>query len=503
MYGNISYKKVEKGNMKKENGITLISLVVTIIILIILSSISIVSFWGKDGILTKASNAAEESEREQIKERISLVVEATVIRGNGKIESKILDNELEKEFGKDNYKLAIVGKGYLIIVDNVCYKINGDTKETIDYGTNTTIEYAGDLSKNGKYDGKTEETAYKINCIEDLLEWDNHYSKYINSFINLEKTLDFEDIYSYNDFSAITNDINNNNENEYLITELTTGTGFKPIESFNGTFDGKNHEIKNLYQNINSNAGLYINLNANIKNLVIKGNITSKGYAGAISAKANNSTIENCSIEGKLTCDGTVGGVVGNGLANANLNINKCCNKSIINSTQTAGGIIGMAYPAYITNCYNLGNINSEKIAGGIIGDQNYNLTIYNSYNRGPIKSNMIAGGIIGRIYSAAIIKNTYNTGIIEGNQKTGGIVGSALWNNPSISIENSFYLKGTAKVGTNICKDTTSIGEDEEMKSEEFINKLNNYIDNNQDVAGNWVYWEKEESSYPILNLN
>ena len=115
----------------------------------------------------------------------------------------------------------------------------------------------------------------------------------------------------------------------------------------------------------------------------------------------------------------------------------------------------------------------------------------------------MIAGGIIGRIYSAAIIKNTYNTGIIEGNQKTGGIVGSALWNNPSISIENSFYLKGTAKVGTNICKDTTSIGEDEEMKSEEFINKLNNYIDNNQDVAGNWVYWEKEESSYPILNLN
>lgn len=494
----------QKRMQKNSKGITLIALVITIIILIILSGISIVSFWAKNGILTKASDTSEESKREQIKERISLVVGVAEISGNGKIESKILDNELEKEFGKDNYKLAIVGKGYLIFVDNVCYKLDGDTKETFDYDKNTTIEYAGDLSKNGKYDGKTEETAYRINCIEDLLEWDNNYSKYIRSFINLERTLDFEDIYSYNDFSAITNDINNNNKNEYLITELTTGTGFKPIKSFDGTFDGKNHEIKNMYQNINSYAGLYINLNANIKNLVIKVNITSKSYAGAISAKANNSTIENCSIEGKLTCDGIVGGVVGIGFANANLNINKCCNKSIINSTQSAGGIIGMAYPAYITNCYNLGNINSEKIAGGIIGDQNYYLTIYNSYNRGLIKSNMIAGGIIGRIYSTAIIKNTYNTGIIEGNKKqTGGIAGTALWNNPSISIENSFYLKGTAKVGTNNCKDTTSIGEDEKMKSEEFINKLNNYIDNNQDIAGNWVYWKKEESSYPILNLN
>ena len=123
---------------------------------------------------------------------------------------------------------------------------------------NSNIEYAGDLSKGGTYDGTTEEKAYRINCIEDLVEWSNNYSKYNSSYMELEKTLNFESIESYSDCTAITTDINGNGQLEPLIQELTTGAGFKPIASFNGSFDGKNLKILNIYIEKNESAGFIL-----------------------------------------------------------------------------------------------------------------------------------------------------------------------------------------------------------------------------------------------------
>ena len=45
--------------MKKQKGITLIALVVTIIVLLILAGVSIATLTGDNGILTRASNAKE------------------------------------------------------------------------------------------------------------------------------------------------------------------------------------------------------------------------------------------------------------------------------------------------------------------------------------------------------------------------------------------------------------------------------------------------------------
>ena len=58
--------------MKKENGITLVSLVVTIIILIILAGISINLIIGQDGLITKAKQAKENSELAQMEEHTML-----------------------------------------------------------------------------------------------------------------------------------------------------------------------------------------------------------------------------------------------------------------------------------------------------------------------------------------------------------------------------------------------------------------------------------------------
>jgi len=58
--------------MKKQRGITLISLVVTIIVLIILAGVSINIILGKDGIINKAKEAKENIELAQIEEQEQL-----------------------------------------------------------------------------------------------------------------------------------------------------------------------------------------------------------------------------------------------------------------------------------------------------------------------------------------------------------------------------------------------------------------------------------------------
>ena len=244
---------------KDEIGITIIALVITIIVLLILAGITIAMLTGDNGILTKATESSETSEREKTRERIGLSVQAANIEGKGQLEYNNLNEELKKEFGEGNYKILNAGKGYLIIVDNVQYKIDagGNVEEGKEIN-NSNIEYAGDLSKGGTYDGTTEEKAYRINCIEDLVEWSNNYSKYNSSYMELEKTLNFESIESYSDCTAITTDINGNGQLEPLIQELTTGAGFKPIASFNGSFDGKNLKILKKKKKKNESAGFIL-----------------------------------------------------------------------------------------------------------------------------------------------------------------------------------------------------------------------------------------------------
>jgi len=71
--------------VKKEKGITLIVLVVTIIILLILAGISIAMLTGENGILTKASKAKEKTERENIIEQAKLDIIEYETENEGKI----------------------------------------------------------------------------------------------------------------------------------------------------------------------------------------------------------------------------------------------------------------------------------------------------------------------------------------------------------------------------------------------------------------------------------
>ena len=60
--------------MKKQNGITLVALVITIIVLLILAGVSISLVVGQNGILGKATNAVDANEEATVKQEISLAV---------------------------------------------------------------------------------------------------------------------------------------------------------------------------------------------------------------------------------------------------------------------------------------------------------------------------------------------------------------------------------------------------------------------------------------------
>ena len=55
---------------KSNKGITLIALVVTIVVLLILAGITIATLTGENGMLAKATQAKEEYQKEQAKEKI-------------------------------------------------------------------------------------------------------------------------------------------------------------------------------------------------------------------------------------------------------------------------------------------------------------------------------------------------------------------------------------------------------------------------------------------------
>ena len=333
------------------------------------------------------------------------------------------------------------------------------------------------------------------------------YDNTLFSYVVLKRNLNFYSKFSYGnsartDFGDINEDDTDGNE---LFTEMTTGTGFRPIGEFNikvfqGIFNGQGYEIRNLYENTAGAAGLFGVISANIKNLGITGNITSiDNVAGGITVRAGSSKIENCYFKGEIKAATAAGGIVGAGNGKANLIIDKCYNLGNIISDDSSGGIIGNAYPVYVTNCYNKGNIYG-KYAGGILGYCNYTPTIYNSFNLGNIKATLSAGGIVGDIYSSIKIKNTYNVGQIESPSYAGGISGSALWNNPDTLIENSFYLEGTAIKGTNVVTDTTEVCSEEKLKSQEFVDGLNEYIDNNKEDTEGWLKWRYLNSQYPVI---
>ena len=395
---------------KMQSGITLIALIVTIIVLLILAGVSIATLIGDNGILTQANNAKERTEEAEQEEKDHLNATEDFI------------NE------------------YLNIIEV----------------EQVTDENPGVLETEGT-------DTYVINSIEDLVFFASDVrsgNTYEGQTVELGTSLDFNSDKSYVD--PLRTDYGKYGYEGELKTLLTSGEGFIPIGSisdasfsFEGTFDGKENNLYNLYINYSnvtgeSSIGLFGTNNGIINNVEIrkidinvKNDSEYKSYVGGI-VGTNVGTISECSISGILVhnskAENGLGGIAGHSL-NGGI-ITDSINKATLEGNSMTGGISGYWTGGVISNCKNEGKVETNAdsnycYAGGIasaLGD-NENNQIISCYNTGTIIANATgnryiqAGGIAG--YSGGNVLNCVNEGEIsathsnEGpNVRVGGILG-------------------------------------------------------------------------------
>ena len=145
-------KEQERKTIKKNNGITLIALVITIIVLLILAGVTISTLTGENGILTRASDSAEQTEIAEEKEAIGIAYAGVLADNNG---TGVSAGELQDELEKNGYKATVTdngngtytvkfesGREYTINADGIIEGGNGES------GDNTETDIAGKYYEN-------------------------------------------------------------------------------------------------------------------------------------------------------------------------------------------------------------------------------------------------------------------------------------------------------------------------------------------------------------------
>ena len=475
------------------------------------------------------------------------IVETATIQAMGKNKyGNITQNELEEKLNSNagDGKTEVIDDGENFVVkfieSNRYYKVDNDGN--VEYFEVIVDEHPGNIKvgiKGEELTG-TKERPFEIWCIEDLVEWSQNYTEYINSYIKLGRTLNFNSNLSYTDGKVL--NCSSVDELRELLTN-NSGSGFTPISTFNGNFDGQGYEIRNIYINSQLKNVALIGSNGNsetcIKNLGITGSITGVMNVGGIVAEARkNVLIQNCynkcNIYYPVSHSGVaiygVGGILGYaGATTTNILISDCYNLGKINSEEKngyvgIGGIVGSNYgysTVKINNCYNMGEIyNAGNFSAGIIGYGG--LYIYNSYNVGRVygsgltrhtsckivncfNSRKVKYGISNDDFNQGTIEiyNTYNIGEFEETPtyKTGWYTIHEL--------ENLFYVEGTADGanGEAISMDLIkSNGETDTEDSKALISLLNDYVTKynelhcNEDDFIKLNKWILGENGYPIF---
>ena len=421
-----------KSNSK---GITLIALVITIIVLLILAGITIATLTGDNGIIGKAINAKNETNKANVKEQLGLAV--TNSFSKGKLDKDILLENI------GNIEGAEVSSAEFPI------KVNLNSIEAqIDEDGNITI--IGESHEDDEYKGK-----YTIANIEQLEKFRTEVNNGTFSGANNDNT------------AYLTKDL-----------DLSTIENWEPIgiseeKQFNGTFIGNNHKIKNLKINGDSRfQGLFGFNGGTINGIIIEiGTINNtKKMVGAICGQ-NNGNIINCinkanifvELDGDTSC---VGGISGYNTANAV--IENCRNTGYIyGKGKLVGGICG----------YSFGEIKSDSeqvagIAGDSEGTSSKQALVESCYNIGVIYGSDSVGGIVGCNFYYSTIKNCYNIGGISYTSGYGGAIIGSNWQNAT----NCYYLASTCDrgIGTGSTAEVNSKTETE-LKNAGLLNNNTN----------------------------
>ena len=148
---------------RKNRGITLIALVVTIVVLLILAAVSIAMLGGENGIITQAIKAQEDNEIAEEKEKVQLAVTAAKGKTNwGEITEGNLADELTKNIGPrdEDYKLTTEGSNFIVTYtdSNRSYTIDSNGNVTGPTNSDDNPGGTGSLTPGNRFDEDTDLT---------------------------------------------------------------------------------------------------------------------------------------------------------------------------------------------------------------------------------------------------------------------------------------------------------------------------------------------------------
>ena len=236
-----------------------------------------------------------------------------------------------------------------------------------------------------------------------------------------------------------------------------TGTQYKIIGNYRGTFDGDNHAIRNLsYSSMTAltNVGLFGSAtNATIKNLRLE-NINFSvvaQFVGGLAGQLTSSSVTNCYCSGTIA-DSYIKELYVGGLAGYQNNgtITNCRSAGAVSATMPSssfswnvyvGGLVGQQSIGTITNCFSSAAVTGTSAgnfayAGGLVGYQPANIcNISNSGSTGAVSAinsyRAYAGGLIGSRISAtnSLTNGCYSTGAVTASTTSwyayaGGLIG-------------------------------------------------------------------------------
>jgi len=249
------------------------------------------------------------------------------------------------------------------------------------------------------------------------------------------------------------------------------GQGWQPIghrdAEFDGMFDGKGYEIRDLFIDGGDDVGLFgwVDEGGHIRNVgVVNADVTGGRFAGILVGDNfgrvsnaystgsitgtdvvggllgfNNGPISASHFIGSVTGDGVVGGLVG---GNWLCSVTDSYATGNVAGDGIVGGLIGDNDGGTVSNCCFTGSVTGEEIVGGLMGDNNGHVS--NAYSAGSVTGIDGLGGLTGRNFGT--ISNSYSTGAVYGERYVGGLVGDN-----SDTVNNSYSIgsvTGTEMVG-------------------------------------------------------
>ena len=139
--------------------------------------------------------------------------------------------------------------------------------------------------------------------------------------------------------------------------------------SFKGVFDGGYHVVSGLYIASGSSIGLFGDVNGGeIRNLVVRGEVSGSANVAGIVGKLNAGKVTNCGNEADVSGGSCVGGVVG--YVNGDCTISGCFNRGAVSGTTGyIGGVTGQHWRAgTVEDSYNAGTVSGPATVGGVVG---------------------------------------------------------------------------------------------------------------------------------------